>query len=132
MKMSYSVLTLENSPRRWEGIVEQLRQLPGRYIYFAYPQESPDPARIRKMFARVSSAADLIVPVHHTEFPADEVLEEPLLLPQAELFSRFRCNPMLNGKLIRKNLLLKCISMLMKTEKILMSGLKILKDTKNI
>lgn len=109
MKMSYSVLTLENSSRRWEGILEQLRQLPGRYIYFAYPQESLDPVRIRKMFAGVSSAADLIVPVPHTEFPADEVLEEPLLLPQAELFSRLRCNPMLNGKLFRKKLLLKCL-----------------------
>ena len=109
MKMSYSVLTLENTAQRWEGIVEQLRQLPGRYIYFACPQESPDPVRIRKMFAGVSSAADLIVPVHHTEFPADEVLEEPLLLPQGELFSRLRCNPMLNGKLIGKSFLLKCL-----------------------
>ena len=109
MNMSFSVLTLGNNTRRWEGIAEQVRQLPGRYIYFAYPQESPDPVRIRKMFAGVSSSADLIVPVPHTEFPADEALEEPLLLPQAELFARFRCNPMLNGKLIRKNLLLKCL-----------------------
>ena len=107
MGSSFSVLRVENSSSRWENIQKEICQLPGEYIYFSSGHEKVEPDRIRKMLAGIPSSADLIVPVSHTDSPNSERLEEPLLLPQHLLFERFRCAPLLNGKLMKRSFLLK-------------------------
>ena len=109
MRTSFTVLQLANSPNRWELAAAKLKELPGKYVCFASEDETPDPDRIRRMLKTVSRDAELIVPVEHTQFPADEILEEPLLLPRHSIFERFRCSPMLNGKLMKKSFLARCL-----------------------
>ena len=103
------VLQTANSADRWEQVRAKLKGLSGKYVYFASEDEVPDPGRIERMLRTASGAAELVVPIRHTQFPAGELLEEPLLLPQHELFERFRCVPLLNGKLMKKSFLQKCL-----------------------
>jgi len=109
MSNKISVLPLYDSPDRWENAAERVKNLPGSYIYFASRPEQFDPERIAKMLLRSFRSAELIVPVKHTQFPQDEILETPLLLPQHSIFEWFRCPPMLNGKLMKKKFLLECL-----------------------
>ena len=103
MDARFSILILENSSARWENAKEKIRNLPGSYVYFASGPERIDPERIGMMLSRVPRSAELIVPVAHTKFPADENLEEPLLMPFRTMAERFRCSPLLNGKLMKKS-----------------------------
>ena len=109
MRMSFTILHLTDSPEQWEQAAEKLKVCSGKYVYFASADEIPDQERIRGMLKTASPEAELIVSAAHTQFPADEKLEEPLLLPLHRMFERFRCSPMLNGKLIRKSFLLDCL-----------------------
>ena len=109
MGKRFSILTLQNTSGRWEHAAEQVKNLPEPYIYFASESEQVDSGRIAKMLDRGSRSAELIVPVKHTQFPQDEILEEPLLLSRHGIFERFRCLPMLNGKLMKKKFLLECL-----------------------
>ncbi|MBR4664521.1 MAG: glycosyltransferase [Lentisphaeria bacterium] len=61
------------------------------------------------MFRDAFRDADIIVPVNHTRFPAEEILEENQLLPLHDVFERFRCSPLANGKLFKKSFLLDCL-----------------------
>ena len=109
MSISFSSIALANSPSRWENVQKAIESQSGEYLYFHSDNEICQPDRIQKLLSRVSHSADLIIPVPHTENPTDEGLEEPLLLPQRQLFERFRGVPLLNGKLIKKSFLQKCL-----------------------
>ena len=107
MSVSFSVLQLEISPERWETVLDKLQTQRGTYIYFASEYENPDPERIRKMFRYAPGAADMIIPAMPSEFPNEEALEENPLLPLPVAFERYRCPPLVNGKLIKKEFLIK-------------------------
>lgn len=109
MKASFSVLRLDNSPKRWESAAEKLLSLPGEFVYCHSEYEEPDLSRIRTMLRSAFRSADLIVPADHTQYPAEEDLEEKQLLPLHEIFERFRCSPLANGKLIKKSFLRDCL-----------------------
>lgn len=109
MRTSFTVLHLTDSPDRWVSAAAKLKELPGKYVYFASEKEEPDPERIRGMLKNTFRSAELIVPADHTLFPADERLEEPLLLSRRTIFERFRCSPLLNGKLMKKSFLAECL-----------------------
>ena len=109
MSARFSILILENSTARWENAEENIKKLSGPYIFFASESEQVETGRIAEMLSRISGSADLIVPAVHTQFPDDEVLEEPLLLPFRNICDRFRCSPLLNGKLMKKQSLLELV-----------------------
>ena len=109
MKKTFSLLCLKNTNERWESVSEQLLSLPGNYVYCHSEHEVPDRARIQEMFGGALRDADLIVPAEHTQFPAEEVLEEKQLAPLHVILERFRCSPLVNGKLIKKSFLQDCL-----------------------
>ena len=76
MSKQVTVLVLENTESRWHDLTGRISRLPGKYLYIASEAEKPDMMQIRRMLSGVSGSADLIVPVPHTQYPADESLEE--------------------------------------------------------
>ena len=102
-------MVLENSCRRWENAApEKIKNLPGKYLYLSPGSDTPDRERIGMMLRR-ALPADLIVPVPHSAFPQAEALEEPLTGPFPVMAARFRLTPLLNGCLVRKSWLLRCL-----------------------
>ena len=110
MSSKITVAVLENSERRWEGLTGRISSLPGKYLYIASPHEVPDMERIRGMLSGIPGSADLIVPVPHTRHPAGEQLEEKAVHSIFYIHERFGRAPLLNGRLIRKKFLLKCLA----------------------
>ena len=110
MNKPVTVLVLENTESRWQDLTDRIRCLPGKYLYIASESEKPDMVQIRRMLSGVSGAADLIVPVPHTLYPVDEPLEEKAVHSIFYIHERYERAPLLNGRLIRKNFLLKCLN----------------------
>ncbi len=109
MSKQVAVLVLENTESRWQDLPGRIRRLPGKYLYIASEREKPDVMQIRRMLSGVSGSADLIVPVPHTQYPVDEPLEEKAVHSIFYIHERYGRAPLLNGRLIRKKFLLKCL-----------------------
>ena len=104
---AFSFLPIADTPEQWESFIETVRSAEGKYIYLFSNGERPDDQLVRGMLRRASASADLIVPAVHLKVRGHEILEEPLTAPLPLIFERHRIAPMLNGSLIKKELLLK-------------------------
>ena len=61
------------------------------------------------MLSGISRSVDLVVPIQHTRFPCDEPLEEKAVHSLFYIHDKYWRSPLLNGRLIRKDFLLKCL-----------------------
>ncbi len=109
MRSPFSVVRLKNSAGRRLEPAEQMRSLPGQFLYFASEGEDVNEKRVLRMLKNAPRTAELILPLPHVASEKEEQLEEPVVLPLPQLMERYRIAPLLNGALLRKSSLLELL-----------------------